>query len=272
MSLENQSEKVSSNPLINKKIFAQEEGVGSVPNGTPVRIQNTLGGEKVKAMFSEVANSYDKANSVLSLGIHHLWRKKLIKKLGPLKGLKVLDCATGTGDLAIEFKKAVGESGAVVGTDFCEAMLSHAPIKAKKKNLAIRFEVADVMDLHYADQIFDVVSISFGIRNVQSPLRGLREMARVCKKDGGRVVVLEFGQVQVPMLKWLFNFYSQNVLPWLGGLVSGKPQAYQYLQQSSKEFPSGENFKQLMFEAYPFSTVEVYALSGGIAYLYIATK
>lgn len=218
-------------------------------------------------MFSKVAANYDKGNNVLSMGIHHLWRKKLVKMSGAGPGMSVLDCATGTGDLAIEFKKAVGAEGSVIGTDFCAEMLIPAPAKAMAKGLDIRFEQADVTQLNYADNSFDITSISFGIRNVGDPLKGLKEMARVTK-SGGSVMVLEFGQVQLPVFGPLYNFYSEKVLPKIGGWVTGEGEAYEYLQKSSAAFPCRENFLKLMRESGNFSSLEYTALTGGIAYIY----
>lgn len=223
--------------------------------------------EIIRSMFSKVASNYDRANSVLSMGVHHLWRKKLVKVSGAKSGDQVLDCATGTGDLAIEFKRTVGPNGSVIGTDFCKEMLEPAPAKAKALHLDIRFEQADVTQLQYADNQFDVTSISFGIRNVSDPVRALREMARVTK-PGGRVMVLEFGQVQVPVFASLYNFYSEKVLPKIGGLVTGQKEAYEYLQKSSSAFPCGDNFLVLMEESGAFSSREYKSLTGGIAYIY----
>jgi len=166
--------------------------------------QHSPNPEIIRSMFSKVAGQYDKANSVLSVGIHHLWRKKLVRLSGATDGQSILDCATGTGDLAIEFKKAVGPNGRVVGTDFCADMLESAPQKAKAENLDILFEQADVTQLQYQDNQFDVVSISFGIRNVNNPVKALQEMARVAK-PGGRVMILEFGQMQTPVVKDLYG-------------------------------------------------------------------
>ena len=167
--------------------------------------------EIIKSMFSKVAANYDKANSILSVGIHHLWRKKLVYLSSAKPGQSVLDCATGTGDLAIEFKKAVGPEGSVIGTDFCAEMLAPAPSKALAENLEIKFEQADVTALQYADNYFDIVSISFGIRNVGNPLKALQEMARVTK-PGGKVMVLEFGQMSLPVLNYAYTFYSEKIL------------------------------------------------------------
>ena len=137
--------------------------------------------EQVHQMFTQIAPRYDVANDVLSMGTHRLWRKKAVKWSGAKEGNAILDCATGTGDLAIDFKRAVGPSGSVKGTDFNAAMLSTAPAKAKAAGLQIDFEVADAMKLPYANATFDVASISFGIRNVDDPKACLSELARVVK-------------------------------------------------------------------------------------------
>jgi len=223
--------------------------------------------EKIQSMFSKVAKNYDRANSVLSMGIHHLWRKKLVQVSGVKKGMSVLDCATGTGDLAITFKKTVGPEGSVLGTDFCPEMLAPAPAKAKNLGLDIRFEQADVTQLPYPDHQFDLVSISFGIRNVSDPVKALSEMARVTK-PGGQVLVLEFGQTDLPIFSDLYHFYSEKVLPVLGGWVTGQKEAYQYLQKSSAAFPCKEEFLDLMKQTQAFESVQYHSLTGGIAYIY----
>jgi demethylmenaquinone methyltransferase/2-methoxy-6-polyprenyl-1,4-benzoquinol methylase len=233
-------------------------------------VQNSPDPEKIRSMFSRVAAKYDKANSVLSVGIHHLWRKKVIALSCAQPGMKVLDCATGTGDLAIAFKKAVGASGSVIGTDFCVEMMETAPAKAQADNLEIKFEFADVTQLQYADKSFDITSISFGIRNVYDPVVALQEMARVTK-PGGQVIVLEFGKMDMPIVSPVYNYYAENILPKLGGIVSGQKEAYEYLQKSSAAFPSKENFLDLMKKTGQFSDVNFTPVSFGIAYIYIGT-
>lgn len=223
--------------------------------------------EVIRSMFSKVAANYDKGNNILSMGIHHLWRKKLVKWSGAHEGQKVLDCATGTGDLAIAFKKAVGDVGQVIGTDFCAEMLTPAPQKAIDEGLEIQFEQADVTALQYPDDSFDITSISFGIRNVSDPVKALQEMARVTR-SGGQVLVLEFGQVQVPFFGPVYNFYSEKILPKLGGLVTGQGEAYEYLQKSSAAFPCRDEFLELMRASQAFSSAEFIPLTGGIAYIY----
>ena len=223
--------------------------------------------DKIRSMFSRVASNYDKANSILSLGIHHLWRKKLVALSGAKQGDRILDCATGTGDLAIEFKKAVGFKGHVVGTDFCVEMLSSAPKKSAAKKLDIHFEVADATALQYPDNSFDIASISFGIRNVSSPEKALKEMARVVK-PGGSVMILEFGQMDIPVIREVYQLYSEKVLPILGGWITGQKKAYEYLQKSSASFPCKEEFVSLMDSTGCFDETNFVPVSAGIAYIY----
>lgn len=222
-------------------------------------------------MFSSIASRYDRANTVLSFGIHHLWRKALVRWSGARPGSRVLDCATGTGDLAFEFEKKVtpGEpgGGSVVATDFCDDMLIHAQSKSRARGSAVRFEQADVHSLSYPDASFDIATISFGIRNVADPVKGLSEMGRVVR-PGGHVLVLEFGQSRVPIWGPLFDAYSRKILPKVGGWVTGKPEAYEYLQHSSAQFPCREAFLELARRSGMYDGFECRPLSGGIAYIY----
>lgn len=222
--------------------------------------------DRIQSMFNEIAGRYDLANTILSGGIHHLWRRATVRWSGVKPGNRVLDCATGTGDLAIRFKKTVG-SGRVVGTDFSREMLVPAPLKAKKAGLDIEFSQADVTALPFADGEFDASSISFGIRNVQDPLKGLSELARVVR-PGGVVMVLEFGQPRIPGIQQAYDFYSKRVLPKIGGLITGRPQAYEYLQNSSAKFPCGDEFVNLMRATGRFASCEYRPLTLGIAYMY----
>lgn len=222
--------------------------------------------QAVHAMFSDIAPRYDLTNSVLSLGIHHLWRKRTVKVSGAKPGSSVLDCATGTGDLALEFKRTVGPTGKVLGTDFNADMLSHAPAKATSKGLAVDFEVADAMHLPYADATFDVASISFGIRNVDDPKTALAEMARVVR-PGGRIVILEFGQPR-GIMGFTYRFYSKNIIPLIGGLLTGNRKAYEYLPTTAAAFPCREQFTDLMQSTGRLTDCTYEELTGGIAFLY----
>ncbi len=223
--------------------------------------------QTIKNMFSEIAGSYDRANSVLSLGIHHIWKQKLVG-LTPVKtGDSVLDCATGTGDLALLFKKKVGETGKVIGTDFCQEMLDVAPDKAAAQKLDVNFQLADVTKLPFPDKIFNACSISFGIRNVENRIEAYKEMARVTK-SGGHVMILEFGQIKTPGIKQAYNFYSTKVLPKIGGWLSGKPEAYQYLNDSSQVFPCDQDFADEMMSTGLYKSIDITTLSFGVAYIY----
>ncbi len=222
---------------------------------------------RIRDMFRSISGRYDRANTVMSGGVHHLWRRKAVRYSGAGPGDRILDCASGTGDLAIAFRRAVGPSGSVTGTDFVPEMLERARAKAPD----ITFEVADVTALPYADATFDVASISFGIRNVGDPAKGIAELARVVR-PGGRVIVLEFGQPQNRVFGSLYDGYRRHVLPRLGGAVTGKRDAYEYLESSAARFPSGEAFVQLMQESAGFASISYVPLTFGIAYLYRGVK
>ncbi len=222
---------------------------------------------KIRAMFAAISTRYDRANTVLSAGVHHLWRRRAVRRAGAREGDQVLDCATGTGDLAIAFAKKVGPTGRVIGTDFVPEMLT----LARAKSHEVTFEVADVTRLPYEDDTFDIASISFGIRNVGDPRKGIAEMARVVR-PGGRVIVLEFGQPQGRVFGALYDVYARRILPRLGGAVTGDAEAYEYLQKSAGRFPCGEDFVALMRESADFATVDYTTLTFGVAYLYRGVK
>jgi demethylmenaquinone methyltransferase/2-methoxy-6-polyprenyl-1,4-benzoquinol methylase len=223
--------------------------------------------ERVHSMFSTIAPTYDRANTALSFGVHHAWRRRAVAESGARAGDNVLDCATGTGDLAIAFKRVVGPSGSVLGTDFNADMLSFAPAKAHAKGLEIGFEVADAMALPYRDASFDIASIAFGIRNVDDPATALSELARVVR-PGGRVVVLEFGQPR-GVFGSVYDWYSRHIIPRIGGMITGDRTAYEYLPETAAAFPCREDFLALMRSTGRFSHVRYVTLTGGIAFIYV---
>jgi demethylmenaquinone methyltransferase/2-methoxy-6-polyprenyl-1,4-benzoquinol methylase len=220
-------------------------------------------------MFGDIAPRYDLANDVLSLGIARAWRRKAVKASGAKRGDRVLDVATGTGDLALAFRRRVGPEGLVVATDFTPNMIQLAKRKAGRKRAGMELAQADAQSLPYAGASFDVAAISFGIRNVDDPRRALSELARVVH-PGGRVAVLEFGQ---PQRLWgrLYRGYARHVMPRIGGFLTGNRAAYQYLPRTAAAFPSGEAFVALMRQAHAWRDVQSRALSGGIAWLYVGT-
>jgi demethylmenaquinone methyltransferase/2-methoxy-6-polyprenyl-1,4-benzoquinol methylase len=217
-------------------------------------------------MFSSIARRYDVTNVVLSFGVDRWWRRLAVKAAGTGPGMRVLDCASGTGDLALAFRRT---GASVVGTDFSAPMLVQAREKARAAGLEVTFEVADALALPYPAASFDVASISFGIRNVDDPVQCLREMARVVK-PGGKVLVLEFGQ---PRGLWgaLYRLYSRVVMPAIGGLLTGNRAAYQYLPRTAATFPASEKFLELMDRSGAFASHSASALTGGIAWLYLGT-
>jgi demethylmenaquinone methyltransferase/2-methoxy-6-polyprenyl-1,4-benzoquinol methylase len=200
----------------------------------------TLPEGQVRAMFDRIAGVYDAMNSVMTAGMHHRWRRRAIDvaRVGP--GSRVLDVATGTGDLAIE----AGSRGAVVvGSDFSEGMLA----LARKKAPSITFEQADALALPYEDDSFDAATVGFGARNFADLQQGLSEMARVVR-PGGRVVVLEITTPTRPPLSTFFSLWFDRVVP-LVGRVAGDADAYSYLPSSVKRFPAPEDLAATMERA-----------------------
>jgi len=200
----------------------------------------TLPAPQVRAMFDRIAGVYDLLNQVMTVGLHHEWRRRAaeLAQVGP--GDRVLDVAAGTGDLTIELARHVKPGGEAVGCDFSEGMLDIA--RGKAPNL--RFEQADALDLQYADGEFAAATVGFGARNFSDLERGLGEMARVVR-PGGRVVVLE---VTIPTrrpLSTFFDVWFDRVVPVLGK-VAGESEAYDYLPNSVKRFPGPEELAATM--------------------------
>lgn len=223
--------------------------------------------EAIREMFAALVPYYDRSNTLLTFGLHHWWRWQAVRRSGARPGMAVLDCATGTGDMALALWRRVGPRGRVVGLDFCSAMLERARQKAQRRGAHIEWVYADCLALPFADRSFDISSIAFGIRNVQDLLACLREMSRVVR-SGGRVVVLELGQPD-GAVAGLYRLYSRYWIPFFGWLVARNRRAYEYLHASSASFPSGQAFVRLMESVGTFEAVEGYRLSGGIAWCYV---
>ena len=226
--------------------------------------------EEVRRMFADISGKYDFPNDFLSLGIHRLWRKKAVMLSGAKETDRVLDCACGTGDLAIAYKKKVGNKGKVIATDFTKEMIELGKLKSQKKGYEITFEFADVMNLRYEDEIFDRSGISFGIRNVDYPVQGISEMARVVRK-GGTVTILEFGEPNT-LISLPYRIYGKTLMPFLGKLFSKHASAYEYLPTTAINFPCRDKFIDIMNETNLLSDCKYYSLCGGIAYIYVGIK
>ncbi|HEY3960542.1 MAG TPA: class I SAM-dependent methyltransferase [Solirubrobacteraceae bacterium] len=219
-----------------------------------------LEAEQVRSMFDRIARIYDPLNTAMTAGLHHRWRERAadLAHVGP--GSRVLDVATGTGDLAIELARRVAPGGEVVGSDFSEGMLARARVKAARISghdraeaglngaggsqngqahtgglVRPRFDWGDALELPYAENSFDAVTVGFGARNFSDLPRGLAEMARVVR-PGGRVVVLEFTTPTRPPLSLFYRLWFDRVVPLLGRLV-GDADAYAYLPDSVKRWP-----------------------------------
>jgi demethylmenaquinone methyltransferase/2-methoxy-6-polyprenyl-1,4-benzoquinol methylase len=214
----------------------------------------------VKDAFARIADRYVLTNHVCSCGTDILWRRKVGKMVARWEPRRILDVATGTGDLALELQRRCPEAE-VLGTDFSEEMLAHARRRGVRATL-----VADALALPFEDGPFDVCTVAFGLRNMQNWEAGLREMRRVVR-DGGRVVVLDFALPR-GVLRRPYAFYLNKVLPRLAGALTGERDAYEYLAGSIGRFPSGEAMLEL-FGAAGLREAEWMALSGGIAAVYV---
>jgi len=223
--------------------------------------------EKIKLVgevFKSVASSYDVMNDLMSLGLHRLWKRYFALTAGLKPGMRVLDLAGGTGDIAALALKQVAPSGQVVLTDINPAMLN----VGRKRLLdqghlqGLDFSLTNAEALPFPDECFDVVTIAFGLRNVTDKDRALREMKRVLKL-GGRALVLEFSELKVAALKPLYDRYSFEVLPRLGKLIANDSASYQYLAESIRKHPNQAELAERFTEA-GFQRVSVRNLSLGL--------
>jgi len=225
--------------------------------------------EEIKSMFSRISAKYDFMNTVISLGVHSRWRKKAVKLSGVKKGGSVIDCASGTGDLAFEFKKKVGKNGNVTAYDFCREMLDCIGPKSIKNGLNINTICGDITNMNVPDSLFDAASISFGIRNVDDPAKGLSEMSRVVK-NGGKVVILETGKPRGVNGK-IYRLYGKFVIPVLGKLFAKDYEAYKYFADTSGRFPYGDKFLEIMKNTGKLENCISFPQTFGVAYIYVGT-
>ncbi len=228
-------------------------------------------GEKIQQMFGAIAPRYDFLNRLLSFGIDRRWRTKAVRLLKYNEGSRILDVATGTGDVALEIALCTPASVKITGADFCKEMVDLGVVKVGGSPYADRIDliVAPCEDLPFADDTFDSVTIAFGIRNVVDRKLGLAEMWRVLR-PGGRMIILEFSTPRSHLFRQLYYFYFRRLLPVVGGLFS-RYNAYKYLPDSVLEFPSQEEFSRMIGEA-GFHNIHLHELTFGIATIYAGEK
>ena len=236
-------------------------GYSQVPEGEKA--------ERVGEVFRSVAPSYDLMNDLMSLGLHRWWKRFTLEMSGVREGSRVLDVASGSGDLAAAFAKRVGPSGTVWMTDINAAMLGVGRDKLIDHGLSAPLALCDAEKLPFPSESFDCVSVAFGLRNMTHKDRALAEMARVAK-PGGRVLVLEFSRPWKPFSK-AYDTYSFSVLPFLGKHVARDEAAYRYLAESIRMHPDQETLKAMMDSA-GLARVEYFNLSAGVVALHRGYK
>jgi len=222
--------------------------------------------QRVRGVFDSVATRYDLMNDVMSAGLHRLWKRFAVNATGVRAGMRVLDLAGGTGDLARLFAERVGPTGEVVLTDINGAMLACGRDRLLDGGRVVPVVQCDAEKLPFPGGHFDVVSIGFGLRNVTHKENALAEMRRVLK-PGGVAAVLEFSKVWSPLAP-AYDWYSFNVLPRLGRLIAGDDASYRYLAESIRMHPDQAALKSMMEQA-GFDRVEVHNLAAGAVALHL---
>ncbi len=223
-------------------------------------------------VFSSVASSYDIMNDLMSFGVHRLWKRFAVSQSGLRPGDQVLDVAGGSGDLSRRFAKQVGCSGKVVLTDINADMLAQGKANMIDAGFVgnVEYAVANAENLEFADDRFDCVAISFGLRNVTRKEAALKSMVRVLK-PGGRLLVLEFSKPVTPVLGKIYDLYSFSAIPKIGKLIAGDEESYKYLVESIRKHPDQEALRNMMLEA-GCDEVRYHNLSGGIVALHLGFK
>lgn len=228
--------------------------------------------EQVEEMFDNIAPTYDRLNHIMSLNIDRIWRRRVMRIIRRAKPQRIMDVATGTGDLAIAMARKVNEAH-ILGVDLSEEMLSEARKKIKRLELEkrITLEKGDAENLTMvASESVDAATVAFGVRNFENIERGLSEIYRTLR-PGGKLVVLEFSMPKNRLVRWVYRQYAHRLLPRIGGMISKDKQAYTYLPDSVEEFPAPKRFAEIL-KGVGFKSVKLRSQSFGIAYIYDATK
>ena len=223
---------------------------------------------QVRSMFDRIAGRYDLLNSVMSAGLHHRWRTRAVDIAGVASGDRALDVCCGTGDLALELKRTVGEQGRVVGLDFSEPMLELARSKSSRLGLDVEFVQGNALELPFADHAFDAATVGFGVRNLVDLRSGIAELARVVR-PGARVVILEITTPTDPPLSWFYRLWFDAAVPLLGA-VAGDRDAYTYLPESVRRFPPPLELAELMHQV-GLRSIRYLLLAGGIVAIHSGT-
>lgn len=239
------------------------------------QVEEGLKSGLVRNVFNSVASKYDIMNDLMSAGMHRLWKKEMLKDLRPRNGFRLLDLAAGTGDISFAFAKYAKNNDidvSCVTSDINDEMLLVGKKRYIDENIGgnIEFHIVDAESIPFPDNSFDYVSIAFGIRNVTNIPKALTEIFRVLK-PGGKFVCLEFSDVNNEMLRKIYEAYSFNVIPKIGGLVAGDADSYKYLVESIKLFPKAEDFKS-MISAAGFDRVNYRKLTAGVVAIHTGFK
>jgi demethylmenaquinone methyltransferase/2-methoxy-6-polyprenyl-1,4-benzoquinol methylase len=224
---------------------------------------------KVREMFGEIAPRYDFLNHALSLNIDKRWRRFVVSKVADVLNKPdalALDLCCGTADLSLE----LGAQAQTIGLDFCHPMLKIGMDKVRASGLPISLAEGDALNVPMADESCDVVTMAFGLRNLESVTGGIQEIYRLLKSNG-RGAILEFSHPQIPVFRHLFQFYFMQLLPRIGNAISGSNFAYQYLPDSVQQFPGQKKLADMM-KSVGFSNVRYYNLFGGVAALHLGDK
>jgi demethylmenaquinone methyltransferase / 2-methoxy-6-polyprenyl-1,4-benzoquinol methylase len=254
----------------NSKLSKNESKIKACSGSRGVPLQDKAG--YVLRHFTTIANKYDFMNTILSLGLHYLWKRLSVKTLELKPGDRVIDVCGGTGDLSILAAKAIGPCGRVTLYDINRAMMEGATPKVAKASLTerIHYVQGDAELMSFPAGSFDAAMVGFGVRNLTNMDKGLQEMYRVLK-PGGKMMCLEFSIPTSLAFRLLYDFYSFQLMPLAGKLLAGNSEAYLYLPESIRKFPAPDDFAAKMRDA-GFSRVTFRRLTNGIAVIYIGIK